>query len=820
MKKNKLVSVLALSSIFATSVISASCEFGNGNGNGFSINTVNSRYEEKLEKLEKILPSVIENHNFIENASSASAVSADFAENVKLDLDSNATDTDASTAVDKTNTENVADLNKESVKQPETEITKPDEISGEININSAANAINTSTTTPTSTSATVESNTSSTSSINYSSNASELPTSTSVATESVINYPVQYDEPFEERTLTKDQVHKMLLDKNEMKAWNYYSHPKYALNMQSVSVTGDGSEKKLLSLIDNETKQVVEGVKWYQKTSYPEDLVFDANQDNDKTYLTLDENGYISGKKHTNSQWNTEVWAEYKGNLYRAIVSVGNEDEDRKLKEEKEARDAAKKIVAEWKDLSTLEKIIKAHEWLTTNVAYVDTGDIWKDQSAHSALVEKNAICTGYANGFNMLMHEMGIPSIMMTGNIASWRSVKHAWNLVEIDGKWYHVDTTSDRVDLTKGIAKDRIDKHKVTYNYFLMHDDDFSYAKGFYNHYKDRMGNRFRNHKNASYVSNVDEAMSLFDQKFEKASDFSDSNWLDVYALPHNLENLSRKLEERGVRIDKYHESPVPWVSYKKIRYAFKDFSNNFQLKEINASVSQNTNLNKTFSKYSLKVVLNPNEVSLDKGNFIVTNAMVNNVEKVSDGYIVYLDQFTKYEKIKVKLDIKKYGHKFKITGTNEFEFNVQKYETPQAKLIALSDKSIKLTNVSSGMEYRNNFGEWKDITSNDFAVDNVVLGSVSVRYKNGVDKYESDIQVIPLLKGNDNNVRNKVKVHNGIVVGVDSTMEFRLENQGEWKPIVTRKLEKLEKGTYQIRTKATENALASEVITVTVN
>lgn len=66
MKKNKLLSVLALSSIFATSVISASCEFGNGNGNVFSINTVSSRYEEKIEELEKILPSVIENHNFIE----------------------------------------------------------------------------------------------------------------------------------------------------------------------------------------------------------------------------------------------------------------------------------------------------------------------------------------------------------------------------------------------------------------------------------------------------------------------------------------------------------------------------------------------------------------------------------------------------------------------------------------------------------------------------------------------------------------------------------------------------------------------------------
>lgn len=50
-----------------------------------------------------------------------------------------------------------------------------------------------------------------------------------------------------------------------------------------------------------------------------------------------------------------------------------------------------------------------------------------------------------------------------------------------------------------------------------------------------------------------------------------------------------------------------------------------------------------------------------------------MVNNVEKVSDGYIVYLDYFIKYEKIKVKLDIKKYGYKFNIIGINEFEFDV---------------------------------------------------------------------------------------------------------------------------------------------------
>lgn len=86
--------------------------------------------------------------------------------------------------------------------------------------------------------------------------------------------------------------------------------------------------------------------------------------------------------------------------------------------------------------------------------------------------VEKNVICIGYVNGFNMLMYEMGILSIMMIGNIVSWRSVKYVWNLVEIDGKWYYVDIIFDRVDLFKGKVKDRSDVSKIIYNYFLMYD------------------------------------------------------------------------------------------------------------------------------------------------------------------------------------------------------------------------------------------------------------------------------------------------------------------------------------------------------------
>ncbi|QQH35203.1 hypothetical protein HYD93_02415 [Mycoplasmopsis bovis] len=75
-----------------------------------------------------------------------------------------------------------------------------------------------------------------------------------------------------------------------------------------------------------------------------------------------------------------------------------------------------------------------------------------------------------------------------------------------------------------------------------------------------------------------------------------------------------------------------------------------------------------------------------------------MVNNVKKLWC-HIVYIRYFAKYEKTKVKLDIKKYGYKLILLSTNEFEFDVQKYETPKAKLIALSDKSIKLIDVYYG-------------------------------------------------------------------------------------------------------------------------
>lgn len=95
--------------------------------------------------------------------------------------------------------------------------------------------------------------------------------------------------------------------------------------------------------------------------------------------------------------------------------------------------------------MTDYEKELALHDYLVTNCCYSEEtvqspdSDIYR---AYGALVNHDAVCNGYAEALQLLFLCCGIHSEFVIGKADG---VDHAWNLVELDGKWYHLDATWD---------------------------------------------------------------------------------------------------------------------------------------------------------------------------------------------------------------------------------------------------------------------------------------------------------------------------------------------------------------------------------------
>lgn len=69
-----------------------------------------------------------------------------------------------------------------------------------------------------------------------------------------------------------------------------------------------------------------------------------------------------------------------------------------------------------------------------------DADDGWQEFSAYGALVKGSAVCEGYSYAMNLLLSKVGIYSYYINGR---GEDSLHMWNVVNIDGNWYHLDAT-----------------------------------------------------------------------------------------------------------------------------------------------------------------------------------------------------------------------------------------------------------------------------------------------------------------------------------------------------------------------------------------
>ncbi len=89
------------------------------------------------------------------------------------------------------------------------------------------------------------------------------------------------------------------------------------------------------------------------------------------------------------------------------------------------------------------------HDYLISHCTYDEAAgsnaDAYENAySAYGALVDQRAVCEGYAKAMQLLLNEVSIPATVLIGRSSdTWES--HMWNLVRINGSYYHLDVTWD---------------------------------------------------------------------------------------------------------------------------------------------------------------------------------------------------------------------------------------------------------------------------------------------------------------------------------------------------------------------------------------
>lgn len=117
-------------------------------------------------------------------------------------------------------------------------------------------------------------------------------------------------------------------------------------------------------------------------------------------------------------------------------------------------------------DMTELEKAVALHDYLVLNCEYdmrlFSGGMPDISYSAYGVLVERVAVCQGYALAYKYLLNQVGIECYMVTSD-----AMHHAWNLIKLEGDYYQVDVTwDDPVDDRFGQAG---------HNYMFVSDDAF---------------------------------------------------------------------------------------------------------------------------------------------------------------------------------------------------------------------------------------------------------------------------------------------------------------------------------------------------------
>lgn len=122
-----------------------------------------------------------------------------------------------------------------------------------------------------------------------------------------------------------------------------------------------------------------------------------------------------------------------------------------------------------WEGMDEYEKVKAVYDYIITNTVYCS--DAEDNQNICSVFLKGQSVCQGYAEASQYLLFKLGIEAVVVSGTVDGGN--RHAWNMVNVNGAYYYMDTTwgdADYriVDAEGGVSTEH--PAPVNYDYFLV--------------------------------------------------------------------------------------------------------------------------------------------------------------------------------------------------------------------------------------------------------------------------------------------------------------------------------------------------------------
>ena len=135
----------------------------------------------------------------------------------------------------------------------------------------------------------------------------------------------------------------------------------------------------------------------------------------------------------------------YSGSTALSVILTYDEEGTYKFDDTAFKRETNKALSLIDDEMSDLQKAIILHDYLAVNCEYdkvrLNDGSIpHASYTAYGPLVNRFAVCQGYALAYKYLLKQVGIESYMVSS-----KSMNHAWNMIVLNNKYYQVDVTWD---------------------------------------------------------------------------------------------------------------------------------------------------------------------------------------------------------------------------------------------------------------------------------------------------------------------------------------------------------------------------------------